>query len=95
MKQLEGRITNQILEVKGLNKRKVRWNYSSLDPELSLWFTSVALFTQKIIWTNLVRNVNFEILDYISCFPLQFFHALATSSAFHNRMEQSQGFPIC
>ena len=36
-----------------------------------------------------------ETLDYVSCFSLHFFHALAASCVLYNRTEHSQGFSIC
>ena len=34
-------------------------------------------------------------LDYVSCFSLHFFRALAASCVLYNRKEHSQGFSIC
>ena len=36
-----------------------------------------------------------ETLDYVSCFSLHFFRALAASCVLYNRTEHSQGFSIC
>ena len=36
-----------------------------------------------------------ETLDYVSCFSLHFFRALAASCVLYNRKEHSQGFSIC
>ena len=36
-----------------------------------------------------------ETLDYVSCFSLHFFRALAASYVLYNRTEHSQGFSIC
>ena len=36
-----------------------------------------------------------ETFDYVSCFPVHFFHALAASCMLYNRREHSQGFLIC
>ena len=36
-----------------------------------------------------------ETLDYVSCFSLHFFRALAASFVLYNRTEHSQGFSIC
>ena len=34
-------------------------------------------------------------LDYVSCFSLHFFRALAASCMLYNRTEHGQGFSIC
>ena len=36
-----------------------------------------------------------ETLDYVSCFFLNFFRALAASWVLYNRTQHSQGFSIC
>ena len=36
-----------------------------------------------------------ETLNYVSCFSLHFFRALAASCVLYNRTEHSQGFSIC
>ena len=36
-----------------------------------------------------------ETLDYVSCFSLHFFRALAASCVLYNRTEHIQGFSIC
>ena len=36
-----------------------------------------------------------ETLDYVSCFSLHSFRALAASCMLYNRREHSQGFSIC
>ena len=36
-----------------------------------------------------------ETLDYVSCFSLHFFRALAASCVLYNRTEHSRGFSIC
>ena len=41
------------------------------------------------------KEVQGETLDYVSCFSLHFFRALAASCVLYNRTEHSQGFSIC
>ena len=36
-----------------------------------------------------------EALDFVSCFPLHFFRALASSCVLYNRTDHSQSFSIC
>ena len=43
------------------------------------------------IWSN---SSDRETLDYVWCFPLHFFRALASNCVLYNKTEQSQGFFI-
>ena len=45
-------------------------------------------------WTTSLKKWE-ETLDYVSCFSLHFFRALAASCVLYNRTEHSQGFSIC
>ena len=40
------------------------------------------------------QEVGWNILDYVSCFSLHFFDAIATSCMLYNRTMHSQGFAI-
>ena len=54
----------------------------------------------KLTYSNKITEVSplkkwREILDYVSCFSLLFFCALATSCVLYKSTEHSQGFSIC
>ena len=51
------------------------------------------LCTRYVPWWELKKWE--ETLDYVSCFSLHFFRALAASCVLYNRTEHSQGFSIC
>ena len=50
--------------------------------------------TTKVTYCNILKKWG-ETLDYVSCFSLHFFRALAASCVLYNRTEHSQGFSIC
>ena len=51
-------------------------------------------FHAQLDWLK-TQEVGRETLDYVSCFPLHFFRALAASRVLYNRTEHSQCFSIC
>ena len=87
-----------------LNNVKIFQN--RLKSAINLWYWYFALLhalaSLKQTWTtcNLWKQ-KWELKkweetrDYVSCFSLHFFRALATSFVLYNRTEHSQGFSIC
>ena len=89
-------ITSATLRVNNQEFSDILSNAFSGRPHQSQQPSFMALSSQEILGGSLRALKKWgETLDYVLCFFLYFFHALAASCVLYNGTKRSQGFFIC